>query len=244
MIVLNAGVPRSGTVLVNAILRRIYARAGKSVGQSNPHGAYLPKLIRRLQETGDDRAKITLVHTHSWDGETAGMLACSDAFTGFVTYRDPRDVLVSLMRLHDHDLPTAAAMVLNGFRAFEAIARDRRVMAMPYELLVAEKPAHIFQIARRLGYWLGMDVVAAIDRETSTERHAEVMEQVRAGALETLTSRRNMHRVLVEDRATLINDRHIQSGAVGRWRSELDSNQQAEAAGRFAEIIRRYGYPP
>lgn len=243
MIVLNAGVPRSGTVLVNAILRQIYLRAGRRIGQSNPQGPFLPKLIRRLRDTGEDRSRTTLVHTHSWDEETAALLAEVAPLVGFACYRDPRDVAVSLMRLHDHALSTAVATTLHGFRAFEAVMRDRRVMAIPYELLVSEKRSHIFQIGRRLGFWLGLDVVVAIDRDTSADRHARLMEQVRAGTLPALVHRQGMNRVVVEDRETLINDRHIQSGAVGRWRSELTPEQQVDANERFAEIIRRYGYP-
>lgn len=131
MIVLNAGVPRSGTVLVNAILRQIYLRAGRRIGQSNPQGPFLPKLIRRLRDTGEDRSRTTLVHTHSWDEETAALLAEVAPLVGFACYRDPRDVAVSLMRLHDHALSTAVATTLHGFRAFEAVMRDRRVMAIP-----------------------------------------------------------------------------------------------------------------
>ena len=52
MIVLNAGVPRSGTVLVNAILRELFALRKVPVAQANPHGAALPQLLARLIESG------------------------------------------------------------------------------------------------------------------------------------------------------------------------------------------------
>ena len=242
MIVLNAGVPRSGTVLVNAILRKLFEGAGVAYGQANPHGAELPKLTRHLRETGQDRHKTIIVHTHSWDNQTAAMLAGSEHFVGFANYRDPRDVCVSLMRLHEHDFETAAQMVEASFKLYEATVRSAEVMTIAYELLSASPAAHIHQIAGRLGLRIGLDRVAGIEAETSIDHHRSVMEKVQAGTLDKLARRQNTHRVLVEDTETLINDRHIQSGAQGRWRSELPSDLHQVANERFAPILKRYGY--
>ena len=242
MIVFNAGVPRSGTVLVNAILRQIFEINGLRVAQANPHGEALPRFIQTLQRTAQDRYKIILVHTHSWDNETAGMLRGSPFVTGFMNYRDPRDVCVSLMRLHDHDFDTAAKMTLASFGVFNATADQANFMILPYERLMADKPGHIFQIAQRLGFWLGQDEVERIVEATSVERHKAVMEQVRSGEMDGLARRKNTNRILVEDPKTLINDRHIQSGVPGRWRLELSETDQVAMNKRFSELLKRFGY--
>ncbi|MEM9062149.1 MAG: hypothetical protein AAGD13_16950 [Pseudomonadota bacterium] len=242
MIILNAGVPRSGTVLVNAILRQLFERNGIRIGQSNPHGKQLPILLRRLQRAGHDRHKTILVHTHSWNPETAALVSGSPFVTGFINFRDPRDVCVSLMKLHDHDFDAAARMVENSFKIFEEASHADCMMVIPYELLVADKPGHIFQIARRLGFWPGLDEIAEIEAATSVDKHKEVMEKVSAGEIDGLTRRKNTNRVMVEDSRTLINDRHIQSGAEGRWRQELSESEQNSANERFGEILSRYGY--
>lgn len=243
MIIFNAGVPRSGTVLVNAILRQIFEIRGVRIAQANPHGPALPRLLNTLQTTAQDRYKTVLIHTHSWDKESARLVQSSPFVTGFINYRDPRDVCVSLMRLHDHDFDAAAKMVLASFAIFEAMAREADLMILPYEMLVADKPGHIFQIAQRLGFWLGHDQVARIDQATSIDQHKAVMEKVQAGEMDGLARRNNTHRVLVEDTKTLINDRHIQSGASGRWREELSEADQQAASQRFADLLKRYGYP-
>ena len=244
MIVLNAGVPRSGTVLVNAIIRNLLRAGGMRVAQTNPHGPDLPRLIRHVQENQQHDDRVVLVHTHSWDAETAGLLAESQRFVGFLNFRDPRDVCVSLMRLHDHDFDTALRMVQQAFSAFQATARQADVMIIPYELLVRDPQGHIFQIARRLGLWPGLDLVDQIAERTSARHHRAVMEKVQQGQIDGLTYRQNTHRVLAEDPRTLINDRHIQSGRAGRWRTELDDAQQSHANARLAEIIKRLGYTP
>jgi len=243
MIVLNAGVPRSGTVLVNAILRALFQANKIAIAQANPHGPELPNLVRRLQETGQDRHRTVLVHTHSWDAETARLVTRTPYVTAFVNYRDPRDVCVSLMRLHEHDFDTAAEMTAQAFQIFAATVRDLDPMVIPYEYLTADPEGHIFQIARRLGFWPGRAQIADIVDATSAERHRQVMEQVQSGAIDGLARRQNRNRVLVEDPKTLINDRHIQSGRAGRWRSDLTEDQQRVANERFADIVTRYGYP-
>ena len=242
MIVLNAGVPRSGTVLVNAILRKLFEGAGIACVQANPHGPELPQLVRQLHDSGQHRHRTIIIHTHSWDAQTAAMLKGSSHFTGFANFRDPRDVCVSLMRLHDHDFDTAAQMTEVSFKLFEATVRSVDIMAIPYELLSAGTAAHIFQMAQRLGLQVGLARVQQIEAETSMDRHRAVMEKVQAGTLDKLAHRQNTHRVLVEDTETLINDRHIQSGARGRWRQDLPADLHDVANERFAPILKRYGY--
>lgn len=242
MIILNAGIPRSGTVMVNAILRQILKTTGAFVTQANPHGEELPQLIRDVQRSGKDKYRSVLIHLHTWHTGATALLAGSPFVTGFVNYRDPRDVCVSLMRLHDHDLQTATTMTTNAFIHFESTVEALDLMVIPYELLVQNPGAHIFQIGRRLGIWLGMEEIERIRQETSADKHAAIMKKVQAGALENLQSRANTNRVLIEDPRSLINDRHIQSGAAGRWRTELSETDQRRVNDVFAPLIQRYGY--
>ncbi len=214
MIILNAGVPRSGTVLVNAILRELLRENRITVAQANPHGPALGRLLSTLRMNGQHLHKTVLVHTHSWDDDAARQIAAMPETVIFGNFRDPRDVCVSLMRLHDHDYETAMRLVTGSFNALDNMCTAARVLTIPYELLVTEKRAHIFQIAQRIGLWPRLDQVARVDAATSVDQHRKVMDQVKAGEIDGLTRRSNTNRVLVEDPKTLINDRHIQSGAL------------------------------
>lgn len=242
MIILNAGIPRSGTVLVNAILRQILKITGAPVSQANPHGDELPRVIRGLQRSGKDKHRSVLLHLHTWHAEATRLLSDSPFVTGFINFRDPRDVCVSLMRLHDHDLETAAEMTTNSFTQFEYIIDALDLMVIPYELMVRDPAAHIFQIGQRLGVWLSMEDIERIQHETSVEKHEAIMKQVQDGKLDSLQKRPNRNRTLVEDTRSLINDRHIQSGVSGRWRTELNEADQARLNELFAPLVQRFGY--
>ena len=242
MIILNAGVPRSGTVLVNAIIRELLSRIVPQIRQANPHGAELTRLVQHLQSSGLDRYQTVVVHTHSWTAEVGQKLKGSPHVRAIANYRDPRDVCVSLMKLHDQDLDVAAKLVEAGFRDMQAYADDTGALVLPYELLVTGRAMAIYQIARQLDLWPGMDEVARVTEATEIEKHREIMEKVQAGEIDNLKKRKNTKRVLVEDPKTLINDRHIQSGVSGRWRQELDAAQQDQANARFEPLLKRYGY--
>ena len=101
MIVLTAGVPRSGTVLVNSIVRTLLVQNGVSVIQKNPHGKELVFLLQRLMRSGMQMYKVLLVHTHTWNDECTRLVENNAHVVGFLNYRDPRDVCVSLINLHD-----------------------------------------------------------------------------------------------------------------------------------------------
>lgn len=242
MIILNAGVPRSGTVLVNAIVRELLRGVAPNITQSNPHGAELVQLVRGLQESGQHLYSTFVVHTHTWGPEVGERLRSEPCMRAIVNYRDPRDVCVSLMKLHENEFDLTMRAVEQYFALMETCVRDTGALVLPYELLAAHPPSAIFQIARHLGLWPGLDRVAEIAQATSIGTHRAVMEQVQAGTRENLTKRPNRKRVLVEDSETLITDRHIQSGRSGRWRSELSKEQQRVATERFAPILARFGY--
>ncbi len=243
MLILNAGVPRSGTVLVNAMIRTLLRQAGTGVVQANPHGRELPGAVAEIKRTGHYRHRPVLVHSHSWDRDTQAMLSGDPHVVALANYRDPRDVCVSLMKLHDLEFEDTMTAVQSYFIAFEAVVRSLGAMVVPYELLVTSQEAYCFQIARYLGLWPTFDQIDEVVAATSVDNHRKVMEDVQSGQVTHLVERQNRNRTLREDQQTLINDRHIQSGASGRWRGELTPDQQEAANEKFAAIIERYGFP-
>ena len=241
MIVLNAGVPRSGTVLVNGLIRGALAEAGAAIAIANPHGA---ELAPALTAAADDAARVHVIHTHSWDEASAVIArAATDRvdLAAFACHRDPRDVCVSLMRLHDHPLEDAIDMTLAAFNLLYAMCKALDVELFAYASLVADRAGALARIANRLGVGLSPAASDRILADTGLDRQRERMARVRAGG-PGLAERRNRRRTLLEDPATLINDRHIQSGAVGRWRQELTAAEQAHATHALRAVIAAYGY--
>lgn len=240
MIIVNGGVPRSGTVFVNAVIRFLL---NDRVTQWNAHERELTTCLRDIRRgPGQTAAPTALIHTHSWNQDAAALLVDQPDVTGFLNYRDPRDVCVSLMRLHDLDVAEATGYVLSAYSAFERAAADTGWMLIRYEQLVEEPAIVVDAIATELGVSITSELIEECIEHTSIERHRRHMQRVANGELSEIVERPNSRRRLREDPTTLINDRHIQSGAVGRWRDELTDAARTFVSQRLEPIIAGRGY--
>ena len=130
---------------------------------------------------------------------------------------------MSLRTLHDLPLAEAVELMLRYFDVFEACAADTGWRLIRYEDLVTNPARMAQEIAGELGLARSAIEIEAVLANSSRDRHTSVMRQVADGRLPNVRHRPNRYRVLTEDPQTLINDRHIQSGAIGRWRGETQS---------------------
>jgi len=241
VVIIHGGLPRAGTVLVGTIALAILDRQGapwqREAPQERRHMPAFAAAVRGWQGPG-----ALLVHTHLADGTVLAALSARPDRAVFWNLRDPRDALVSLMQLHDLTLDRA----LHAMEVYAAVAE--RVVAsglaivLRYEALIADRRAAIRRIAGAMGADLPAPEVERIAARTSPDAHRAVMQAVADGRLPTIAEHRTKTRTLREDSRTLINDRHIQSGAVGRWRTELSPTALGEAEGRLGRWIDAFGY--
>ncbi|WP_306151545.1 hypothetical protein [Roseovarius sp. MMSF_3281] len=240
MIIINAGIPRSGTVLVNAIIRRILEGQGE-VESLNPP-ASPGDMLREVMERGH-AGRSVVFHCHQWTAEdTQRIKALGAEAVSFCNYRDPRDCCVSLMRLHDHPLELSMANMRHYVRFHRQTLAATGGMAIRYEDLVADTPAHVSRIAGALGVELDAGRVAAICGATSQRAHARIAQAVAEGKGAGIKTIRNSRRTLREDSDTHLADRHIQSGRSGRWQQELSPEDQARLSEGLADDVRALGY--
>jgi len=125
MLIVNGGYPRSGTVLVGAIVCEILRLQGRGWERYNPQERKeLPDFEKRVRTWPDDGPAL-LIHTHLANADVLRALAVRQDAVVFWNHRDPRDVLVSLCKLHDLPLKRAVAAVqvyaINGSGAAFAV---------------------------------------------------------------------------------------------------------------------------
>ena len=241
MLIINGGVPRSGTVLVGQIVSALLARNGIERARYSPQEPrHLPEMARRVAGWAGPGA--LLVHTHLADRRVLAALAARSDAVVFWNHRDPRDALVSLRRLHNMPLERALIAMELYLRADALVAQSGLARRFRYETLVGDVPGAIGTIAADMNLSVTADDVAEIQDQTTPERHAAVMRAVAEGTAPDVAELKTLFRTLREDPDTLINDRHIQSGRAGRWRDELSPAEQAQVAARLAPWIRALGY--
>lgn len=235
MLILSLGVPRSGTILVFNILREILTRQQVQFRSVNTN---YPETEAFLAQ--HDYKDNVLMHAHNVLPEVQKALQRRDVIA-FFNYRDPRDVVISMMRLHNYTFEKCMELADISFAQYRLARKFPRVVFIPYDLLIGAPGAYAFQLGQRLGVFLGLDVVAEIEKATSLDAHRKIMKQV-ARATEGVQVRRNPNRTLKESTTHFINDRHIQSGRSGRWRRELSPEQRKQSTEHFRDLLQELGY--
>jgi hypothetical protein len=242
MLILNLGVPRSGTVLVHNIIRNILDNFSVPYVSVNTNEAKTEEFLADC----DFQSQHILLHAHSMGPNMRRVIKEGKNVVAFFNYRDPRDVLVSLMHLHDHSFEDALKMTDASFVYLLEALKIGRFMFIPYRHLIQAQEAFVFMIGQRFGSVIDLATVSRITAMTSVDKHRAEMERVRdaSPAEDDIKVLNNRHRKLKESATSLINDRHIQSGKIGRWRLELTPEQQAVATARFERVIKRLGFEP
>lgn len=242
MLIINGGYPRSGTVLVGAIICAVLRLQGRTWERYNPQERReLPEFANKVRDWPDDGAAL-LIHTHIADAPVLRAVAERQDALVFWNHRDPRDVFVSLRALHDLPLERAIMAVQVYARVNQLVAQTKLALHLRYEAFTQDPPGLVAEVATHMGVVLSTDQIAEIARETSVRQHRKIMEEVAQESHPGVRVIPTRNRNLREDPETLINDRHIQSGAAGRWRTELTTDEQAIVAEKLGPFAQELGY--
>ena len=241
MIVINGGLPRSGTVLVGAIVMGIARRENLRLVRFSPQERRdSPEFQRQIAEW--DGNGVLLIHTHLADPKVVAALSRREDHVVFWNHRDPRDAVVSLCRLHDLPLDFGLEAMNVYLRVEKLMSEQAFTKRLRYEEIVTDEPELVRLIANRMGVELRQAEIDRIVEETSVSAHKKIMQSVTDGSAEDLMEYETRFRKFREDRQTLINDRHIQSGKPGRWRTELTHEEQQMVMIELAPWVEALGY--
>ena len=241
MLIVNGGLPRSGTVLVGTMICEILRIQGYLWQRYNPQERrHLPQFADRVRSWPSGQTAL-LVHTHVADQAVLNLLAGRRDAAVFWNHRDPRDVAVSLRKLHDMPLDRAiiAVQVYAGIE--QVVMQSGLAVRLRYEDIIKDPADLVGKIAAALDADLSPGRIAEIVEKTSIDRHRKIMRKLADGGdgARTLTT---INRPLREDPDTLINDRHIQSGTSGRWRQELSPEEQQMVDDALRPFAKALGY--
>ena len=240
MLVINGGMPRSGTVLVGNLVRLMLERRSIAWKRYNPQErrdlpAFLD-LVRRPFDTA------VIVHTHLVDDEILNALRTRPDAILIWNHRDPRDALVSLRQLHDLSLDRAFEAMQVYCAATEIAHTSAICHRIAYEALVDDLPGYISSLSDALDFTLEEGEIDSLLQQTSPEAHVRIMNALSTGTQKGARVMQTKHRMMREEPTTLINDRHIQSGKSGRWRRELTQQDQQQVSDVLSRWVGMLGY--
>ncbi len=163
----------------------------------------------------------------------------SDAI--FVTVRDPRDAVVSLMQHQRYQLAVALAHVRRSAESCTMLAADPRTLLLHYENGFTDDPGTLDRIAAHLG---GRLTPADRDRIFRNTRR-EAVEGLIARLAELPTTVRDVGSGDVYDRRTHWHRHHAgRDGRTGRWTEMLLPAHAAVVEHQLSDWMPRFGYHP
>ncbi len=163
---------------------------------------------------------------------------------GLYSYRDPRDVVFSLM--HKRGL-SFRGLARQGMLQ-RILANDRfwtrrpRVLIERYEDLLADPPAGVERIARHLGIELEPDEAERIAAEYSREANRERARALAHRLHEAGVDLENAAGVQICDPGTLLHWNHLREGGDGAWRVLATPRQIAMLDRVFGPWLVSHGY--
>jgi len=160
MIVLNYGLPRSGTLWTNAIIRAILDHHGIAYRNAAPNARSLLPTVSQFVGQGLHRWQVLVLLTHDWSPELAAALAGAEAHRlAFANLRDPRDVCAALMESEGAPLPETVAATRRYAAKYGPCLRQTGAVGLRYEAAVDDSAALVAAVAAGMG--LRLDTVDA-----------------------------------------------------------------------------------
>jgi hypothetical protein len=235
-IVLCAGLKSSGsTWLYNVAIELCRANAR---ARRNPRRRVVPFYAETVEQfpPGSERAGLLVVKTHI----PSASLIFLTRFTGgtvFLTVREPRDSVASLMQRFGHRFEPCVKEVSAGAERMVELVRVARPLVMRYEDRFFERPETIPRIADRLGLPVEKATSDRIFRKLSAE-------QVRK-TITALTSRGIFGTRPDPDRfdpSTHWHPRHVGDGKTGKYAETLTAKMQRAVLESMREYCVVFGY--
>ncbi len=130
------------------VVREIYRSAGEE--SVNSHFLSGTFNFRAL----DQEDVIHLVKSHEISDESTVAALAGRSNKIFITMRDPRDAVASLMLYHAHDFEKALNLVAQSARLCVGFMKDKRAVLLRYEKRFFENAMIVHKIANDLGFEL------------------------------------------------------------------------------------------
>jgi hypothetical protein len=226
---------RSGSTLQFQLTARLVEAAGLGRRVEWVRPADFPDLRDQLAaETGWKVFKI-----HVCTPEMATEFRRDNAM-GVYTYRDLRDVLVSMMRKYQQSFDD---LIARGFLA-HCLEQHQQWTALPhvlttrYEDMIANLPAEVERLAAHLGIAVSADTCRQLAEEHSIDQQrARIQESTRTGDL-----REGIIKGMFYNPVTNLHTNHIHEGAVGAWTQILDAAQVERLEAEAGHWLVEHGY--
>lgn len=231
MLVICCGMLRSGSTLQYQLAVSLLEKTGLGFGIGDPRHLDCQELVKANPAT----IQVLKVHKfkhlqHVEEAIAQGKAKC------LYTYRDVRDVAVSLMNLRQigfKELIWRHQEVQQSLNDFQAWTSLEGVMISRYEQMVNNIPQEVLRIAKHLNIELSTEMAIDIANNHTLEKQKERIRQWQS---------REDFNPRTHDGKSLLHHNHINSGTSEQWRETLTPMQIAFVESLTETWLRQWGY--
>ncbi|HEY8696139.1 MAG TPA: sulfotransferase domain-containing protein [Rhizomicrobium sp.] len=233
---LCAGLKSSGsTWLYNAVIQILEAGRARS-GKRRSLAAFYAEDLRMFPANAEFAGQLA-VKTHI-PSASLQFLARFVRAKIFITVREPRDAIASLMQRFDHEFANCLAEVAAGAERIIELSKAPNVLILRYEDGFYDRPEGVSQVAAHLGARIS---AATRDRIFRSLTREEVKRKIDA-----LERKGVFGRSPDPDRfdpKTHWHPGHVGDGTIGKFETVLSAKQRSAVLAALQDYCRTFGYP-
>ncbi|QDU00085.1 hypothetical protein [Gimesia aquarii] len=231
MIIFNFGIPNSGTDWSQEVFKKIWEKQNYTFQVEEPES--LEELNHLIGTMNVNERMIIRFHLLT---EEAIEAAQQDAVRPFYHYRDPRDVVCIEMENSDINFSTAVDQTVSAYQEIHHALCLPGIMVIPYEHIVENAEALIFQMATKLGVLLKLNVASEIAAEIR-----ELMAQPECAVASTATDSLPAQALRLDEEHTS-DSPLVQPLLIGKWRNQLTQSERSMVNRFFKPLVDQFGY--
>ena len=237
-ITLCTGMMRSGSTWSFNVARIVMEQCAKQLHQPfssgyNDHTG----LDNFLQQNFSDKPAFFVIKVHS-PAQYALSLIQQGQIQNICTVRDPRDCVASRQIFEDEDFDTSIAFIKMNEQYVNHYLTIKNTLLIRYEEMMKEPIEKIKTIMKYLNINANENIINKIHEQTSMEAAQKISENLEQGSSE------KVHQVFshLVDNTTHIHQNHIHGGTSGRWKTELNEEQQKRVNQEFKDMLIKFNY--
>jgi predicted O-linked N-acetylglucosamine transferase (SPINDLY family) len=225
MLIFCSGMVRSGSTWSFNVCRTILQAANRPY--LSGYFGEGKDVDRVVQEFDSQDTKDLLIKAHV-PGQSSLNLIQNGIAKNIFTYRDPRDIICSRIKFENSEFKSILETVNQNLTLYEWYRKSSDTCFVKFESMMLDTIEEIKKIANYLDVFLDAQSYQEIADKTSLETAQKIV-----GDLDFLLS--TASRTI--DRETLLQTGHLNGARMGRWRDELNVEQQLEINNLFRDWL-------
>lgn len=237
-ITLCTGMMRSGSTWSFNVARLLMEQSAKQLNKKffSSYDDYL-SLDNFLQEHASTTSTFIVIKAHH-PSNYALKLINEEQVKNICTIRDPRDCVASNQLLEDKDFDESFGFTKIHLEYIQHYLNTGSTLFVRYEEMMENPIRKIDVIAKYLNINAAEEIIKYIHQETNIEAAKKIIENIPSQPKEAVHEEQS-HLV---DNKTILHQDHIHGGKIGRWKNDLNQEQQKTVNQEFKEMLIKLGY--